>query len=48
MNWIIENAPMIGMLFFISVFIWIAFNTLRPSNKKELESHSFIPLKDKE
>jgi cbb3-type cytochrome oxidase subunit 3 len=46
MNLIYEHAPVAGLLFFFGIFVWVAFSTYRPSAKKEMQSHAFIPLKE--
>ena len=46
MNTLMDYAPTAGLLFFFCVFLWIAFQAYRPSHKRQLESHAFIPLKE--
>lgn len=46
MNSFIDNAPVIGLIFFFVVFVVIAFMTYRPSAKKRLQANAFIPLKE--
>ncbi|MFW0777894.1 MAG: cbb3-type cytochrome oxidase subunit 3 [Rickettsiales bacterium] len=38
------DAGLIGLLFFFAVFVGIAVWAFRPSNKKQIESHKYIPL----
>lgn len=42
----VTHAPVIGLLFFFIVFSGIAIWALKPSNKKLLQSHGSIPLKE--
>lgn len=46
MTLIYEFAPIVGLLFFFFIFLWIALNTYRPDKKKSLQSYAFIPLKE--
>jgi cbb3-type cytochrome oxidase subunit 3 len=46
MDFISDNAGLIGLLFFIAVFAAIAFWALRPSSKERIESYKNIPLKE--
>lgn len=46
MNFIYEHAPTVSLLFFFSVFVWVAYRAYRPSAKKTLQNHAFIPLKE--
>ena len=46
MNTLAEIAPMAGLLFFFTVFTWIALRTYRPSVKKQIQDHGLIPLKE--
>lgn len=46
MNFIYEHAPSISLLFFFSVFVGVAFSAYRPSAKKELQAHAYIPLNE--
>lgn len=43
-DWISDNAGMTGLLFFFSTFCGIAIWAFRPSKKKIIENHRFIPL----
>ena len=47
MTWM-DHAPTIGLLFFFSVFLWVAFQTYRPSRKQSLQTYAFIPLKEEQ
>ncbi len=42
----IEHAPVIGLLFFFSVFVAIAVWALRPGVKQKLQDLAQIPLKE--
>lgn len=46
MNFFYEHAPTMSLLFFFSVFLWVAYRAYRPSAKKELQALAFIPLKE--
>ena len=46
MNFIVQNAPMIGLLFFFSVFCVVVIVLLLPKNKNKLQNYSKIPFKD--
>lgn len=46
MDFIFNNAPIIGLIFFISIFCVVLFVALRPKNKKKFQDYSKIPLKD--
>jgi len=42
------DAGMIGLLFFFIVFVFIILWALSPKNKKAIEAHKYIPLKEDE
>jgi len=46
MTFLAENAKIISLLFFFSVFLFIAWRAYRPGAKQELQQHAFIPLKE--
>jgi cbb3-type cytochrome oxidase subunit 3 len=46
MDFLAHHAPVIGLLFFFVIFCVIAFIAYRPKNKKTIQSHAFIPLKE--
>lgn len=46
MNQLLDHAPTIGLVFFFTVFVWIAYRTYRPGVKKTIQSHAFIPLEE--
>jgi cbb3-type cytochrome oxidase subunit 3 len=46
MNMLFDYAPIIGLLFFFFVFLWIAFRTYRPKAKSQMQNHALIPLKE--
>jgi cbb3-type cytochrome oxidase subunit 3 len=46
MTFLIEYAKIISLFFFLTVFVFIAFNAYRPSAKQKLQEHAFIPLKE--
>jgi cbb3-type cytochrome oxidase subunit 3 len=47
-EFISNNAPIIGLIFFLSVFCIIVIILLLPKNKKKFKKYSKIPLKDDE
>lgn len=46
MNWLIDHAGMIGLLFFFCVFLAIAVLLCLPGAKEKHEPHKFIPLSE--
>lgn len=46
MNFIYEHAPTVSLLFFFTVFLWVAYRAYRPQAKQELEAHAYIPLSE--
>ncbi len=46
MEWIAKHSPVIGLLIFFSVFVWVLVHTYWPGKKKEYDAHAFIPLED--
>ena len=46
MDAFITHAPVIGLLFFFTMFVGIAVWALRPSIKQTLQAHAEIPLKE--
>jgi len=46
MEFIAQNAPMIGLLFFFFVFCFVVIIVLLPKNKNKFQKYSRIPLKD--
>lgn len=44
MNFIYEHAPTASLIFFFSIFVWVALRAYRPGAKQALESYAFIPL----
>jgi cbb3-type cytochrome oxidase subunit 3 len=45
-DFISDNAGVIGLIFFVIVFAIIAFWAFRPSAKKQIESYKYIPLSE--
>ncbi len=43
-DFIMDNAGVVGLLFFLSVFIGILIWAFAPANKQKIESYKFIPL----
>lgn len=41
-----QYAPLIGLVFFLSIFASIAIWALCPSNKQKLEAYGKIPLQE--
>lgn len=46
MSYVLENATMIGLLSFFTMFVLIAFLTYRPGAKKNMQLHALIPLNE--
>ncbi len=46
MNFLYEHAPSIGLVFFFSVFVVIAYRAYRPGAKEKLQAHAYIPLSE--
>ncbi len=46
MSWLAENATLVGLIFFFSIFVIILVYTLAPSRKHTIEAHGRIPLED--
>ncbi len=44
MSWLLDHAPIFGLLFFFGIFVGVAFATYRPSAKQRLQTHALIPL----
>lgn len=44
MNFFYEHAPSISLIFFFSIFLWVAYRTYRPSAKRQMQAHAFIPF----
>ncbi len=45
-NFIVTNSPIIGLLFFVTVFCIVIITLLLPKNKKKYQDYSKIPFKD--
>jgi cbb3-type cytochrome oxidase subunit 3 len=45
-NFIIINSPVIGLIFFITVFCVVVITLLLPKNKTKFKNYSKIPLRD--
>lgn len=46
MNWLIDSAPMIGLLFFFIVFLGITAWAWNPRRKNALQALAEIPLRE--
>lgn len=46
MSWLVNNANIVGLLFFFSVFVIVLVRTYYPANKQRIEAHGRIPLED--
>lgn len=46
MSFLVEHAKIVGLLFFFSIFVYVAFCTYRPGAQKKLQEFAFIPLKE--
>lgn len=44
MNFFYEHAPSLSLIFFFSVFLWVAYRAYRPSAKEQIQSYAYIPL----
>lgn len=42
----ITHAPVIGLMFFFSIFVGISIWALRPANKIRFQDYSEIPLQE--
>lgn len=40
------NAPIIGLIFFFTIFCIVVINLLLPKNKKKYQDYSKIPFED--
>jgi cbb3-type cytochrome oxidase subunit 3 len=45
-NFIVTNSPIIGLIFFITIFCAVVIMLLLPKNKKKYQDYGKIPLKD--
>lgn len=43
-DFLTDNAGVVGLLFFFGTFLIIAFQAFRPSAKEQIEAHKNIPL----
>ncbi len=43
-DYINSNAGVIGLLFFVCVFIGVALWSFSPSRKEQIESYKYIPI----
>ena len=48
MIFLAEHAKLIGLLFFFSVFVGVAWRTYRPQAKQQMQQHALIPLKEEQ
>ena len=48
MDFVSDNAGMIGLILFVSVFVVIVFLAFRPGSKETIESHKNIPFVEEE
>lgn len=46
-EFLLQHAPTIGMLFFMAVFLGILVWVLRPGAKQNLQALAYIPLEDR-
>lgn len=46
MDWLTENAGLIGLLFFFSFFVLMALWVYRPGAKRNYQDKAYIPLKE--
>lgn len=45
-NWLIENSPIIGTIFFFSIFCFVFFLLFKKDAKKKFDKYSKIPMED--
>ncbi len=46
MDWISQNAGLLGLLFFFGFFVLMALWVYRPGAKRRYQEHARIPLKE--
>ncbi len=46
MGWLANNANIVGLVFFFSVFVIVLMRTFYPGSKQRIEAHGRIPLED--
>ncbi len=46
MNFILTYAPLTGLLFFFTLFLFLAYRTYRPAAKRQFQEHGRIPLRE--
>lgn len=47
-DWLTTNAGLAGLIFFLSVFLFVVGWAFRPAAKEVIESHKYIPLTEDE
>ncbi|MES2677444.1 MAG: cbb3-type cytochrome c oxidase subunit 3 [Pseudomonadota bacterium] len=45
-DFIVKNSPIIGLIFFVTVFCIVVIVVALPKNKKKFQDYSKIPFKD--
>lgn len=45
-NWLVENSPVIGTLFFFGIFCLVIYILFRKGAKKKFDKYSKIPMED--
>ncbi|MDD3019387.1 MAG: cbb3-type cytochrome c oxidase subunit 3 [Alphaproteobacteria bacterium] len=46
MDWIMDNAPIIGLLFFVAFFMVMVVWVYRPKSKKKFDNFANIPFEE--
>ncbi|MFA7276030.1 MAG: cbb3-type cytochrome c oxidase subunit 3 [Pseudobdellovibrionaceae bacterium] len=46
MDFIVSNAGVIGLLFFMTLFTLVLISVFRPSKTEDYKDHAAIPLKE--
>lgn len=46
MDWLFENAGLVGLVFFVSIFTGIVIWAFQPGRKETLESYKYIPFSE--
>jgi cbb3-type cytochrome oxidase subunit 3 len=45
-EFLVKHSPIIGLIFFITIFCAVVISLLLPKNKKKFNDYGKIPLKD--
>lgn len=44
MSFIYDHAPVTGLIFFFTFFVWVAYRAYRPGVKEQMQHYARIPL----